>query len=172
MHRRRSARRRRCLPSRLRTCSCRLRHRPDRVSPWRGSLSLELLQALNTGHLGGLSTIHANSAEQPSHRLPRTVCHTNVRLCTESKPWTGDSPCRAHRANSQTRRVAVRGYDVQSNRFPTLNRGCWMRSLVMRPPLRQLPIVPLLPPVNQVRGDVAVSRERQRPSFLVGRMTT
>src|SRR6266849_253864 len=43
-----------------------LRHRPDRilVGEVRGSEAFDLLQALNTGHLGSLSTIHANSAEQ------------------------------------------------------------------------------------------------------------
>src|SRR6202011_579481 len=43
-----------------------LRHRPDRilVGEVRGAEAFDLLQALNTGHLGSLSTIHANSAEQ------------------------------------------------------------------------------------------------------------
>src|SRR5919108_680195 len=48
-----------------------LRHRPDRilVGEVRGSEAFDLLQALNTGHLGSLSTIHANSAEQAFTRL-------------------------------------------------------------------------------------------------------
>jgi Flp pilus assembly protein, ATPase CpaF len=43
-----------------------LRHRPDRiiVGEVRGAEAFDLLQALNTGHLGSLSTIHGNSAEQ------------------------------------------------------------------------------------------------------------
>ena len=42
-----------------------LRHRPDRiiVGEVRGGEAFDLLQALNTGHSGTLSTIHANSAE-------------------------------------------------------------------------------------------------------------
>src|SRR6185503_7192155 len=40
-----------------------LRHRPDRiiVGEVRGPEAFDLLQALNTGHLGSLCTIHANS---------------------------------------------------------------------------------------------------------------
>jgi pilus assembly protein CpaF len=47
-----------------------LRHRPDRiiVGEVRGPEAWDLLQALNTGHAGSLSTIHANSAE---HALVR-----------------------------------------------------------------------------------------------------
>lgn len=41
-----------------------LRHRPDRIllGEVRGGEAFELLQVLNTGHSGTLSTIHANSA--------------------------------------------------------------------------------------------------------------
>src|SRR6266550_2001998 len=41
-----------------------LRHRPDRiiVGEVRGAEAFDLLQALNTGHLGSLTTIHGNSA--------------------------------------------------------------------------------------------------------------
>src|SRR5581483_5981362 len=40
-----------------------LRHRPDRiiVGEVRGAEAYDLLQALNTGHAGSLSTVHANS---------------------------------------------------------------------------------------------------------------
>src|SRR5437660_11557706 len=48
-----------------------LRHRPDRilVGEVRGPEAFDLLQALNTGHLGSLSTIHANSGAQALARL-------------------------------------------------------------------------------------------------------
>jgi pilus assembly protein CpaF len=48
-----------------------LRHRPDRiiVGEVRGGEAFDLLQALNTGHAGSLSTIHANSAAQALARL-------------------------------------------------------------------------------------------------------
>ncbi len=48
-----------------------LRHRPDRIviGEIRGGEAFDLLQALNTGHGGSLSTIHANSAEHARSRL-------------------------------------------------------------------------------------------------------
>jgi pilus assembly protein CpaF len=48
-----------------------LRHRPDRiiVGEIRGSEARVFLDALNTGHRGSLSTIHANSAEDALRRL-------------------------------------------------------------------------------------------------------
>src|SRR5207237_4067342 len=59
-----------------------LRHRPDRilVGEVRGSEAFDLLQALNTGHLGSLSTIHANSAEQALTRLAHCVLTASVGL--------------------------------------------------------------------------------------------
>jgi pilus assembly protein CpaF len=59
-----------------------LRHRPDRilVGEVRGAEAFDLLQALNTGHLGSLSTIHANSAEQALTRLVHCVLTANVGL--------------------------------------------------------------------------------------------
>ena len=48
-----------------------LRHRPDRiiVGELRGPEARVFLDALNTGHRGSLSTIHANSAEDALRRL-------------------------------------------------------------------------------------------------------
>src|SRR3979409_2742105 len=59
-----------------------LRHRPDRilVGEVRGPEAWDLLQALNTGHLGSLSTIHANSADQALIRLAHCVLTANVGL--------------------------------------------------------------------------------------------
>lgn len=59
-----------------------LRHRPDRilVGEVRGAEAFDLLQALNTGHQGTLSTIHANSAEQALARLAHCVLTANVGL--------------------------------------------------------------------------------------------
>lgn len=50
---------------------CALRMRPDRiiVGECRGSEVLEMLQALNTGHPGSLTTVHANSTDEALHRL-------------------------------------------------------------------------------------------------------
>src|SRR5437867_5455552 len=59
-----------------------LRHRPDRilVGEVRGPEAFDLLQALNTGHLGSMSTIHANNAEQALTRLAHCVLTGTVGL--------------------------------------------------------------------------------------------
>lgn len=48
-----------------------LRMRPDRiiVGEVRGSETIDMLQAMNTGHDGSLVTVHANSADDAIHRL-------------------------------------------------------------------------------------------------------
>src|SRR5262249_37006069 len=48
-----------------------LRMRPDRiiVGEVRGAESLDMLQAMNTGHDGSISTVHANSAQDSVNRL-------------------------------------------------------------------------------------------------------
>jgi pilus assembly protein CpaF len=59
-----------------------LRHRPDRilVGEVRGGEAFDLLQALNTGHSGTLSTIHANSAEQALRRFTSCVLQSGIDL--------------------------------------------------------------------------------------------
>ena len=59
-----------------------LRHRPDRiiVGEVRGGEAFDLLQALNTGHSGSLSTIHANSAEHALTRLASCVLQSGIEL--------------------------------------------------------------------------------------------
>jgi pilus assembly protein CpaF len=59
-----------------------LRHRPDRivVGEVRGAEAFDLLQALNTGHAGTLSTIHANSADQALTRFASCVLQSGVEL--------------------------------------------------------------------------------------------
>lgn len=59
-----------------------LRHRPDRiiVGEVRGAEAFDLLQALNTGHSGLISTIHANSAMHALSRLATCVLEANVGL--------------------------------------------------------------------------------------------
>jgi pilus assembly protein CpaF len=57
-----------------------LRHRPDRilVGEVRGGEAFDLLQALNTGHAGTLSTIHANAAELALRRFTWCVLQSGV----------------------------------------------------------------------------------------------
>lgn len=63
-----------------------LRHRPDRiiVGEVRGGEAFDLLQALNTGHSGTLSTVHANSAEQALARFASCVVQSGVELPYEA----------------------------------------------------------------------------------------
>ena len=57
-----------------------LRHRPDRilVGEVRGGEAFDLLQALNTGHAGTLSTIHANGTELALRRFASCVLLSGV----------------------------------------------------------------------------------------------
>jgi pilus assembly protein CpaF len=59
-----------------------LRHRPDRIvlGEIRGGEAFDLLQLLNTGHSGTLSTIHANSAKQGLARFASLVLQSGVDL--------------------------------------------------------------------------------------------
>jgi pilus assembly protein CpaF len=59
-----------------------LRHRPDRiiVGEVRGGEAFDLLQALNTGHAGAVSTIHANSSRDALTRLAHCVLQSGIAL--------------------------------------------------------------------------------------------
>ncbi len=59
-----------------------LRHRPDRIllGEIRGAEAFDLLQLLNTGHSGTISTVHANSAHQALNRFTSCVLQSNVEL--------------------------------------------------------------------------------------------
>ena len=58
------------------------RHRPDRIilGEIRGGEAFDLLQLLNTGHSGTLSTVHANSAAQGIVRFATCVLQSGVEL--------------------------------------------------------------------------------------------
>jgi pilus assembly protein CpaF len=59
-----------------------LRMRPDRiiVGEVRGEEALDMLQAMNTGHEGSLTTIHANTPRDALSRLETMVSMANVSL--------------------------------------------------------------------------------------------
>jgi pilus assembly protein CpaF len=61
---------------------CALRMRPDRiiVGEVRGGEALDMLQALNTGHDGSLSTVHANGPRDALRRLETLVLVAGVAL--------------------------------------------------------------------------------------------
>ncbi len=103
-----------------------LRHRPDRilVGEVRGGEAFDLLQALNTGHSGSLSTIHANSAGQALRRFTSCVLQSGVDL-----PYAAIrhavAEClqllvhleRRHARRVVTELVRVRGYDPASDTY-------------------------------------------------------
>jgi len=108
-----------------------LRHRPDRIllGEVRGAEAFDLLQALNTGHLGSLSTIHANSAEQALVRLAHCVLTANVGLPHRSirEAITHAIHRVVHLARVDGRRqvtevAVVRGYDATTDRFRLTSR--------------------------------------------------
>ncbi len=59
-----------------------LRMRPDRiiVGEVRGEEALDMLQAMNTGHDGGLTTIHANTSRDALHRLDTMVAMASLNI--------------------------------------------------------------------------------------------
>jgi pilus assembly protein CpaF len=59
-----------------------LRHRPDRLllGEIRGAEAFDLLQLLNTGHSGTLSTVHASSAKQGLARFTSCVLQSGVEI--------------------------------------------------------------------------------------------
>jgi pilus assembly protein CpaF len=63
-----------------------LRMRPDRiiVGEVRGGETLDMLQAMNTGHDGSLETVHANSSEDTVHRLQTLASMSDVKLPYEA----------------------------------------------------------------------------------------
>ena len=103
-----------------------LRHRPDRilVGEVRGGEAFDLLQALNTGHLGSLTTIHGNSAEQALTRLAHCVLtahaglpHRSIREAIALAIHLVVHVSRIGRHRRVTELVAVRGYDAGADRF-------------------------------------------------------
>ena len=101
-----------------------LRHRPDHivVGEVRGGEAADLLQALNTGHGGSLTTVHANNAESALSRVASCAMQGGGDL-----PW--DVTCRGvvdgialviHMTRADGRRFVeeaayVRGYDPRIN---------------------------------------------------------
>jgi len=59
-----------------------LRMRPDRiiVGEVRGEEAIDMLQAMNTGHDGGLTTIHANTPRDALARLETMIAMANLRI--------------------------------------------------------------------------------------------
>ena len=103
-----------------------LRHRPDHivVGEVRGGEAADLLQALNTGHGGSLTTVHANNAESALSRIASCAMQGGGEL-----PW--EVTCRGvvdgiamviHMTRHEGRRfveeaVFVKGYEARDNQW-------------------------------------------------------
>ena len=103
-----------------------LRHRPDHivVGEVRGGEAADLLQALNTGHGGSLTTVHANNAESALSRIASCAMQGGGEL-----PW--EVTCRGvvdgiamviHMTRHEGRRFAeeavfVKGYEARTNQW-------------------------------------------------------
>jgi len=63
-----------------------LRMRPDRIilGEVRGAETLDMLQAMNTGHDGSLTTIHANSCRDALTRVETLVAMAGLNLSTKA----------------------------------------------------------------------------------------
>jgi pilus assembly protein CpaF len=103
-----------------------LRHRPDRiiVGEIRGGEAFDLLQALNTGHSGSLSTIHANSATQALQRFTSCVLQSGVELPYRAiKSHIADSIQllvqieRRHASRFISHIREIRGYAMESDKY-------------------------------------------------------
>jgi len=103
-----------------------LRHRPDRLilGEIRGNEAFDLLQLLNTGHSGSLSTVHATSAKQALARFTSCVLQSGVDLPYRSiKTNVGDSVnVVVHLERRPGRRfvsevVEIHGYDPDRDEY-------------------------------------------------------
>jgi pilus assembly protein CpaF len=88
-----------------------LRMRPDRivVGECRGGESLDMLQAMNTGHDGSLTTVHANSPRDTISRLETMVLMAGMELPSrairEQIAAAVDIICHTDRLSDGTRRA-------------------------------------------------------------------
>jgi pilus assembly protein CpaF len=103
-----------------------LRHRPDRIilGEIRGGEAFDLLQLLNTGHSGTISTLHANSAAQGISRfttcvlqsgveMPYRAIRTNIAECLNALVQLQRRPG----ARFVSEVLEIRAYDPDSDRY-------------------------------------------------------
>jgi pilus assembly protein CpaF len=104
-----------------------LRLRPDRivVGEIRGSEAFDFLQALNTGHAGTLSTIHAISAPHAIQRLTTCVLQAGIELpyravrcaIADSLHIVMQLARRRDGKRLVTEVASIRGYDPDADRY-------------------------------------------------------
>jgi type IV secretory pathway VirB2 component (pilin) len=109
-----------------------LRHRLDGIilGEIRGGEAFDLLQLLNTGHSGTISTVHANSAQQALARFANCVLQSGIDLPYASiNSNIGDSLDlvvqleRRSGIRKVSEVLSVRGYDIERHEF-RLERYC------------------------------------------------
>ena len=114
-----------------------LRLRPDRiiVGEVRGPEALDMLKAWNTGHPGGIATLHANSAEAGLYRLEQLIGEVTQNIPHELIAETID------------RVVFIRRRDG-ARRVETVSELCGLsdRGYVLKPITADLQLV--LPPLS------------------------
>ena len=104
-----------------------LRHRPDHivVGEVRGGEAADLLQALNTGYGGSLTTVHANNAESALSRIASCAMQ-GQRVASLGKSlagaWWTASPMVIHMTRREGRRFVeealfVKGYEAAKNQW-------------------------------------------------------
>jgi pilus assembly protein CpaF len=104
-----------------------LRNRPDRiiVGEVRGAEAFDLLQALNTGHPGSLTTLHSNSCADALTRLEACVAQAEVNLRPEAISrmigagiqWIVQISRERDGCRAARELVRVRGYDHREETY-------------------------------------------------------
>lgn len=111
-----------------------LRHRPDRIilGEIRGGEAFDLLQLLNTGHSGTISTVHANSAAQGISRFTTCVLQSGVEMPYPAiKSNIADSLnvivqiARRPGKRFVSQVLEIRGYDLSTDHYDFHEVGTW-----------------------------------------------
>ncbi len=110
-----------------------LRMRPDRivVGECRGAEALDMLQAMNTGHDGSLTTLHANSPEESISRLTtmvRYAAELPIDVIEANIASAIDIIVQMQRGLDGARRVS----DVVSLRFDRSRGRCYVQPIYQR----------------------------------------
>jgi len=101
-----------------------MRYRPDRIVPGevRDGAALDLLKSWNTGHPGGLATLHANSATEALRRLENLIAERTP----SPMQWTIGSAVdiivyieKTPKGRRVSEIIYVHGYDAKSESYST-----------------------------------------------------
>jgi len=144
-----------------------LRMRPDRivVGEVRGVEALDMLQAMNTGHDGSLSTCHANSPDDALRRLETMALMAGdlpLGAVREQIASAVDVVVQVARRADGTRRITavaeVAADPSASPRTRLLADGEEVRAAPGRPPRAPVPVPVPGPPESEGRGEGAAAR--------------